>query len=147
MDTILSRILTYESKIFQEYSDKRNLLLTHISELDTNTFTKEQMCIFTHDIKSIIDPIKTSISEIDYYFTNTDFKKTESLEHFKQLNNIYLLFFGLYALSETEETESDELSLEPETSLLSELSESVSLSDSKSPISSSLTFSNTFRES
>ena len=85
---ILSRILSYEDQVYQEYSTKRAKLLKHISEIDTTALTKEQMCIFIHDVKSIIEPIKTSISEIDYYFTNIDFKKTESLEHFNQIKSI-----------------------------------------------------------
>ena len=143
---ILSRILSYEDQVYQEYSTKRTKLLTHIREIDTTALTKEQMCIFTHDVKSIIEPIKTSISEIDYYFTNIDFKKTESLEHFNQINNIYLLFLGLYSCSETEETETP-LS-DPELESSRSVSESVvSSSEPKSSRSVSLTFSNNFKES
>ena len=145
---ILSRILSYEDQVYQEYSTKRAKLLKHISEIDTTALTKEQMCIFIHDVKSIIEPIKTSISEIDYYFTNIDFKKTESLEHFNQIKStsvIYLLFLGLYSCSETEETETP---LSEVSSLsLSVPDSDVSSSESKSSRSVSLTFSNNFKES
>jgi len=115
---ILSEILNYESRIFNEYTTKRQLMLSQLSCLNISTLDKDQINIFIHDLKSIIDPIKTSISEIDYYFTNTDFKKTDNLKHLEQLKNILLLYI-LLNQSETEDTEVPE-------------SESVSDSDSVS---------------
>jgi len=106
---ILSKILNYESQIFNEYTTKRQLMLSHLTRLDMNTLGKDQINVFVNDMKSIIDPVKTSISEIDYYFTNTDFKKTDSLNRLKQLKTILLLYI-LLNQSETEETEETEIS-------------------------------------
>ena len=122
---ILSEILNYESRIFNEYTTKRQLMLSQLSCLNISTLDKDQINIFIHDLKSIIDPIKTSISEIDYYFTNTDFKKTDNLKHLEQLKNILLLYI-LLNQSETEDTEipdSEELS-ESVSDSLSELASS-----------------------
>ena len=120
---ILSKILNYESRIFNEYTTKRQLMLARLSCLNIDTLDKDQINVFVHDLKSIIDPVKTSISEIDYYFTNTDFKKTDNLNRLKQLKTISLLYI-LLNQSETEDTEVPE-------------SESVSDSDSDSEESSS----------
>ena len=120
---ILSKILNYESQIFNEYTTKRQLMLARLSCLNIDTLDKDQINVFVHDLKSIIDPVKTSISEIDYYFTNTDFKKTDNLNRLKQLKTISLLYI-LLNQSETEDTETPE-------------SESVSDSDSLSESSSS----------
>jgi len=120
---ILSKILNYESRIFNEYTTKRQLMLARLSCLNIDTLDKDQINVFVHDLKSIIDPVKTSISEIDYYFTNTDFKKTDNLNRLKQLKTISLLYI-LLNQSETEDTETPE-------------SESVSDSDSLSESSSS----------
>ena len=120
---ILSKILNYESRVFNEYTTKRQLMLSHLSCLNICTLDKDQINVFIHDMKCIIDPVKTSISEIDYYFTNTDFKKTGNLNRLKQLKTILLLYI-LLNQSETEDTEIPE-------------SESVSDSDSLSESSSS----------
>jgi len=101
---ILSKILNYESRIFNEYTTKRQLMLARLSCLNIDTLDKDQINVFVHDLKSIIDPVKTSISEIDYYFTNTDFKKTDNLNRLKQLKTISLLYI-LLNQSETEDTE------------------------------------------
>jgi hypothetical protein len=109
---ILSRIIKHESHVFEEYCTKRKLLLKSLSEIKTSKLNKEQLEIFVYDIKAIIDPVKTSISEIDYYFTNTDFKKRENLIQFNEISRLaYLLVLGLYSpRSDTLET------LETETS-------------------------------
>ena len=147
---ILSKIINYENKIFDEYCCKRNQLISHVKNMDLKSLSSSELNIFIHDIKSIIEPVKTSISEIDYYFTNTDFKKSESIEHFKQIKFLYLLLFRLYSTSEssseTEISESSESessdSSEPESSDSSELV----YSESNSSRSVSLTFSNTLSD-
>jgi len=107
---ILEKILNYESHVFNEYIAKRQLMLSNLKKVKLSLLDKNQLDVFIHDMKSIIDPIKTSISEIDYYFTNTDFKKTDNLKKLDQLKTMSLLYI-LFNQSETEETEtSDSLS-------------------------------------
>lgn len=142
---ILSRVLNYESSIFEEYSSKRKDLIENIKNLK-QPLDQSQLFIFINDVKAIIEPIKTSISAIDYYFTNTDFKKNDSFLEAQELNNLFYLFLGLRLNSRSD----SELALETE---ISDSSESVSdsdselsdseLSDSKSSRSVSVTFSNT----
>ncbi len=110
---ILSKILNYESSVFEEYKHKRTMLLKHMATINTSKLSRQQLEIFIHDIKSIIEPVKTSILEIDYYFTNTDFKKNDNLQQFKDLSRLaHLLILGLYARSESLETLEMEMSVE-----------------------------------
>jgi len=84
---LLSKILTYEQSVFDEYLSKRNLFLDHLKKTDFNLNTS-QASILVNDIKAIIDPIKTSISEIEFYFTNTEFKNKKNMEQFAEANYI-----------------------------------------------------------
>jgi len=133
---ILSKILTYERFIFEEYSSKRKNLIHHIQTL--KNLDKSQLAIFVNDVKDIIDPIKTSISAIDYYFTNTDLKKNKSVVEKQELQKVMMLYLLLDFRDE-----SSEETLEMETSE-SESSESDSESDSDSESRSSMSVSVTF---
>jgi hypothetical protein len=96
MNTLLNKILNYESKTFDEYLLKRSQLIQHIKQLNVNELTQDQLMIFINDLKDIIDPIKTSISSIDYFFTNETFDKTDSIRSndlFKKAM-IYFFLFG-----------------------------------------------------
>lgn len=135
--TILSKILNYESSIFEEYSSKRKDLIDHIKSV--SNLDNSQLLIFVNDLKAIIDPIKSSISAIDFYFSNTDFRNNESEIAFKKIKDLYFLFL-LTSFTDSEEaldTEISESVSEPE----SEISELVS--ESKSSRSVSVTFSST----
>ena len=121
---ILEKILNYESHIFNEYLVKRNLMISHLKKVNLNLLNKNQLNVLVHDMKSVIDPVKTSISEIDYYFTNTDFKKTDNLKKLDQLKAMSLLYI-LLNQSETEDTETSESLSE----FVSESEESSSSSD------------------
>ena len=123
---ILQKILNYESQVFNEYLVKRQLMLSNLKNVDLNLLDKNQLNVFIHDMKSIIDPIKTSISEIDYYFTNTDFKKTDNLKKLNQLKAMSMLYI-LLNQSETEDTEVPE-------SLSESVSESEEFSSSSSEV-------------
>ena len=139
--TILSKVLNYESSIFEEYSSKRKNLIENLKTLNMDTLDNSQLSIFMNDIKAIIDPIKTSISAIDHYFTNTDFKNNQSTLEQNDLGALFYLFLGLRLNSRSD----SELTLETET--LSESSESSvslsELSESNSSRSVSDTFSST----
>ncbi len=136
---ILSSILRHESAIFEQYIIKRKLFIEHLQTIDTKSLTNSQLNIFIHDIKAIIEPIKTSSSGIEYYFTNTDFKKTDTIDHYNQINRIYLLNLCL-GFGDPDDSEETEIS--------DSVSDSVSVPDSvseleqKSSRSVSLTFSN-----
>lgn len=131
---LLTKIKMYESSIFEEYSSKRKNLIDHIDSL--GVLSKSQTVVFINDLKAIIDPIKTSISSIDHYFNNLDFKNTESTENLQDLNKLMLLYLFLetYSTDETEETSVPESSVS--------VSDSLEESESKSSRSVSVTFSN-----
>ena len=141
---ILSRVLNYESSIFEEYSSKRKDLIENIKNLK-RPLNSSELFIFINDIKAIIDPIKTSISAIDHYFTNTDFKNNDSFLEAQELNNLFYLFLGLRLNSRSDSELALETEISDSDSEPSETSESVSESDvsSKSSRSVSVTFSNT----
>ena len=138
--TILSKILNYESSIFEEYSSKRKNLIENLKSLNIATLDNSQLSIFTNDIKAIIDPIKSSISAIDHYFTNTDFKNNQRILEQNDLGALFYLFLGLRlnSFSDSELTLETEMLSESESE--SESSES-SDSSSKSSRSVSVTFS------
>lgn len=129
----ISKIITYEQSVFDEYTMKRNSFLKHLKTINNLDYT--QLNIMVHDIKAIIDPIKTSISEIEFYFTNTEFKKKKNIEE----NNVlfYLLLLRTFSSELSERSESEE-------SVSVSLSErSVSVSESVS-VNSSRSVSETF---
>ena len=138
---ILSKVLNYESSIFEEYSSKRKDLIKSIKNMEI--LDKDQLVIFISDLKAIIDPIKTSISAIDHYFSNKDFTDKKSLNDFEELNKLMMYYFLLRrtSFSELDET----LEIEISDSVSDSVSESEPDSDSvsKSSRSVSVTFSST----
>ena len=89
MHTLISKILNYEDEIFNEYISKRKKLIKNIKEQPV--LNKEQSLNFVNDLKAIIDPIKTSISSIDYYFTNLNFDKNNTEVDMSKILCTYLL--------------------------------------------------------
>jgi len=143
MDRILSKILNYESSIFEEYSSKRKDLIEHIKTIEN--LDKEQTLIFVNDLKAIIDPVKISISEIDHYFTNLNFKNDKNKVSFEELNKFllcYLLFDLRFGSDSTEALETEISESESSSESSDSLSVSLSDSESKSSRSVSVTFSN-----
>ena len=148
MDTLLNKILNYESTIFNEYKLKRKILIDKLSKIETNKLDKQQLLIFINDIKDVIDPIMTSSENIDHLLMNLNFKNQKSFDNACALKNLilfnYLFKFFLDENSteesvETELTESSSELSDSNSDSSSELSDSSSeLSDSKSD---SLTFS------
>ena len=119
MSGILSKIVEYESKVFEEYSSKRSLFLEHLKGIETNNLTKSQLLIFISDIKAIMDPLKSSTLAIEHYFTNTSFEKKNSINDTKNML-FYFLLSTLISESLDPELES-ELTEESSESLKSEL--------------------------
>jgi len=138
---ILSKVLNYESSIFEEYSSKRKDLIKSIKTMDV--LDKNQLVIFISDLTAIIDPIKTSISAMDHYFSNKNFTDKKSLNDFEELNKLMMYYFLLRCTSFSELD--DTLEIEISDSEPDSVSESDSDSDSvsKSSRSVSVTFSST----
>ena len=88
MHILISKILNYEKEIFNEYISKRKKLIKNI-KLQKN-LNQSQTLNFINDIKAIIDPIKTSLDSIDYYFTNLNFDKSKSSDEISKMLFIYL---------------------------------------------------------
>ena len=126
---ILSRIIKYEADVFEEYTSKREKLLDNIKNIKIVSLNKNQKEIFINDLKAIIDPIKTSISEIDYYFTNTNFTKTESITKLDFIYRLLLLRGVSSSELSSEETEISDSESD---------SESISVPDSESNSSRSV---------
>ena len=146
---ILSKILNYESLIFEEYSSKRKDLIKHVKSLNLDNLNNKKLLIFINDLKSIIDPLKTSSSAIDYYFTNLELEKNESILEFGEVNKMIFAYFLLnFRLgADSIETLDKELSDSSDSSdSLSDSSDSLSEeseeSESNSSRSVSVTFSN-----
>ena len=111
MHTLISKILNYEDEIFNEYISKRKKLIKNIKE---QTFlNKKQSLNFVNDLKAIIDPIKTSISSIDYYFTNLNFDKNNTETDISKILCTYLLL-ETYLTSSLDTLDTLEPELPPE---------------------------------
>ena len=112
MCTLISKILNYESTIFEEYCIKRELLRRSLEH--RNNLTNEQKHILMNDIKTIIDPIKISLETIDYHLLqNTDLSKKDTIIHNDDLK--YLLFYFFFlgrgeGFSSHDTLETDEVS-------------------------------------
>jgi hypothetical protein len=104
----LSRALNYENEIFDEYLSKRKKMIDFVQKLDFETLDKKQKIVFIENFKNVIEPIKTSISEIDTF--NEDISFTNLNERSLKVDFIYLLYLFLFDSSsdETLETESSD---------------------------------------
>ena len=121
---ILNTILEYENGIFQQYLLQRSKMLETIHSIRLDTLSKQQRLHFIHDVKSIIDPLKTSISSIDDFIKNSPlFENKSSLQQNNDLLKMIVYFFLLTASSSEEELDISELDVSS-----SELSSSVSVS-------------------
>lgn len=85
------RILQYESKIFENYLNKRKQLIENIKNLQLIDLNKDQMNIFINDLKIIIDPLKNTTENIDHYLSNTSFKNNDSTERLSEMNFLLVL--------------------------------------------------------
>ena len=115
MNSFLSKILNYESQIFENYLSKRKDFLQHLKTIKTNELSKEESLIFINNLKDIIDPIKSTTKSIDDFLENTYSCCNDEL--------INYLFLGYFVSLLSEEPDSKELRLEHESE--SDVSESV----------------------
>ena len=116
MNHLLFKIIEYESNVFNDYLAKRTLFLKKLKEIRINNLDNTKLSILIHDIKEIIDPIKTSTQSIDYFFTNLDQSSSKTIENNKFLFYLLLGILGSESVSE----ELNEVSDSPELSLTSE---------------------------
>ena len=114
-NTFKDSILKYEESIFNEYISKRSKLIENIKNLQLNNLDNNQLLNLISDLKVIIDPIKTSIMNIDDHFLNTSLDNNKSIQNECDLNNL----MNLYVLLDFLGTGSSvsESSTESETSL------------------------------
>jgi len=92
-NSFVDKILNYEKSIFDQYILKRNNLIENLKNLELKNLDNNQLLNLTSDIKLIIDPIKTSISSIDDYFTNLEysFNNDDSVKCISDLNKLMTL--------------------------------------------------------
>jgi len=87
-----SKILDYEQNIFNEFTEKRNKLIKHINEIVLPNLTTNQLDNFICDIKMVLDPLKSSLENMDNILTNTNFNNNNSHNDIKDFQNIILLY-------------------------------------------------------
>ena len=80
-NTFKDSILKYEESIFNEYISKRSKLIENIKNLQLNNLDNNQLLNLISDLKVIIDPIKTSIMNIDDHFLNTSLDNNKSIQN------------------------------------------------------------------
>lgn len=90
-NNFINEVVEYENKVFNEYLKKRDKLIEKFKSIETSKLDDKQLIVLTSDIKQIIDPIKIAIDNIDYLFSNIDFKKNDSIESTKEIYKIIIL--------------------------------------------------------
>ena len=103
----LSDVLNYEKSVFDKFIEKRKKLIDYIEKVQFETLDKKQKIVFIENFKNIIEPMKTSISEIDSFNNDLDFKTHNNTS--TQVNLVYLLYLCLFGVS-SDETEEIEIS-------------------------------------
>ncbi len=104
---LLNKILNYEQKVFYEYLANREIFRKRLHQINTNTLTNNQLLIFIHDIKAILDPIKTSTDSIYHFCQNETFDDTTHLELDTYIKKIFPYLFLLGGVGNTEQSESE----------------------------------------
>jgi hypothetical protein len=103
----LSKVKNYEQGVFDEFMSKRNKLLNTIENLNFETLDKKQKIIFIENFKNVLEPLKTSIQQIDTFNNDTSFKNQESVNTSTQVNFVYLLYMFLFTFSPDEILETE----------------------------------------
>jgi virulence-associated protein VagC len=67
---LLKNILEYERSIISKYISNRSDFIKILSELDLNQYNYDKLNVMIHDIKAIIEPIKTSNDAIHAFIEN-----------------------------------------------------------------------------
>ena len=102
--SLIKQILDYEHKIFTDYENKRNLMISELKKIDSLDSMKsadnDVLLNMVFDIKNIIDPIKNSITAIDFFIENKNknFISAESVQDSEKLKSMMqiIVFFTSY---------------------------------------------------
>ena len=105
-------ILKYEETVFNDYISKRTDLIENIKSLQLNDLSQTQLINITSDIKLIIDPIKSSITNIGDYFTNfnNSFNNNDSVNTLNDFS-VFMKNYILIDLFRKRSEDSDSLEL------------------------------------
>jgi hypothetical protein len=128
---LITKIIEYESLVFNEFIQKRTNLIKKIKKTDITKLNKEQLTQFVCTLKDIIDPIKNTNDSIENYLSETNSQLNKSLNttlNESQFIYFYLCFKDIFF----RQTNSDSESLSESDSLSDSVSESLSLSVSES---------------
>ena len=108
---LLNKILNYENEIFNKFIHNRTNLIKNIKSLNVNNLNVNNLNQFINDLKSIIDPIKTSNEFMDIYFNN--FKNDFKIDNSTKENNFVLFYFLFkdFFLQSSSELSSDDSEL------------------------------------
>ena len=85
------QILQYESKVFENYINKRKQLIENIEILQLKDLNKDQLNVFINDLKMIIDPLKNTTENIDHYLSNKSFKNDDSTQTLSEMHFLVVL--------------------------------------------------------
>ena len=89
--SLLLKILNYESGVFNKFIDSRNLFIGLLQKIEINKLSESQLLNFINDTKSVIDPMITSTQSIDHFINNIDFTDTTSTQDYTDLIYYFLL--------------------------------------------------------
>ena len=91
---IKEKVLKYELKLFDEYTNKRELFIESVKNLNINQLSKTQLRNFICDVKMITDSLHTCEQNINLYFSNHDdsFNSNESLNSLKDIQSMVVLY-------------------------------------------------------
>ena len=99
--SLIKQILDYEQTIHTDYIKKRELMVSELKKIDSFNFLDNDIMLnMVFDIKNVIDPIKNSITAIDFFIENKNknFISKESVEESEHLTKImqFIVFFSSY---------------------------------------------------
>ena len=80
-----TEIINYLNSTMNDFLSKKEIFIDSIRTVDIDNLSETQLINFTNDIKAVIDPIKTSISSIDFFINNKDFLNNESVLHLEKI--------------------------------------------------------------
>lgn len=80
-----TEIINYLNSTLNDLLSKKEIFIDNIRTVDIDNLSETQLINFTNDIKAVIDPIKTSISSIDFFINNKDFLNNESVVHLEKI--------------------------------------------------------------
>jgi len=92
--SLLSKILNYESSIFEELVEKRNIFINNLKKIETNNMNRDQLLFFIESLKGVTGSLKTSIHNIENFFEQNTSYSFDTVNFIK----FYLLFGNLFEI-------------------------------------------------